>query len=57
MRITTNVLKLAILIVLALLTAVILLFDKTESAVDAMTHTFAFAIGTLLHSMIQDDKT
>ena len=53
MRISSNVLKLAILVLLGMMTVLFMLFDKTESAVDAMTHIFAFAVGTVLHSMVQ----
>ena len=57
MRITQNVLKLALLIILSIVTCAIILLGKSEGAQDAFSHMLAVCIGTILHTTSQVDKT
>ena len=56
MRISSNFLKLAVLIVLACVTTAIIVLGKAESAQDAFSHMLAVCIGTILHSTKDDEK-
>ena len=51
MRISNNVLKLAFMIIISLVTVVVVLWDNDGEAQNAITHAFALTIGALLHSM------
>lgn len=56
MRVTQNVLKLAVLILLGFITIAIIALGKTESAQDAFTHMLAVCIGTILHTVSQGEE-
>ena len=51
MRISNNMLKLAFMAIISIVTIVVVLWDNDGAAQDAMTHAFALAVGALLHSM------
>ena len=56
MRVTSNMLRLAVLIILAFVTTAIIILGKAESAQDAFSHMLAVCIGTILHSISRGDE-
>ena len=52
MRITSNFLRLVLLVSAVLLMIIVIVHPGSESVQDAITHTFAISAGVILHQVV-----
>ena len=57
MRLTGNLIKLALLLAVVVMTLTVVLFDADKAAQDGVTHMAALVLGGLLHSLGGTDDT
>ena len=57
MRLTSNLIKLALLLAVTVMTLTVVLFDADKAAQDGITHMAALVLGGLLHSLGGTDDT
>ena len=57
MKISSNLLRLCFMVIIATMTVIVILVDTDRSAQDAATHTMALSVGALLHSLGGSDES